>query len=78
MTERHFALFVSSRDMDDGLEVQQDANNLESLDAKDSRYLNNRKWFKEARDGGDDVAEMGEMLRMGECLGIQAIEAVHP
>jgi hypothetical protein len=78
MTYRHLAFFVSSRDMDDGLEVQQDANNLEHLDAKDVGYLDNRKCSLEECDGGDDVMEMGEMLRMGERLGIQAIKAVHP
>ena len=78
MTERHFSLFVSSRDVDNGLEVQQDAKNLEHLDAKDVGYLDNPKCSCDKCDGGDDVAEMGEMLRMGKCLGIQAIGAVHP
>jgi hypothetical protein len=48
--------------MDDRLHVQQDMENLESLDAKKLRYIGNREGFLEECDGGDDVMEMGEMM----------------
>jgi hypothetical protein len=48
--------------MDDRLHIQQDMENLKSLDPKKLRYNGNRERSHEERNGGDDVVEMGEML----------------
>ncbi|KAJ2921062.1 hypothetical protein H1R20_g16033, partial [Candolleomyces eurysporus] len=51
--------------------------NFESFGAKKARDPDNREWWAKQHDGGDDVAKMGEMLRTGECLGIETIKALH-
>ncbi|KAJ2932315.1 hypothetical protein H1R20_g4782, partial [Candolleomyces eurysporus] len=63
--------------MDNCLEVQQDTDDFESLNAKEVCYPSDWEWSLEKCNGGDDVVEMMKTLRTGEGLGVEAVEAIH-